>query len=136
MLEAGMPMLPGRFALQGTNSQGQFGDGSNQGNRYSPPTWDGATWAQLSLSAYTTCGITFASALYCWGTDKGGTWGALGLGATLYSSYAPRPVVGGIATWKSVMASDGHTCGIATNGSLFCWVRCDMERRNSGHPGH
>lgn len=56
--------------------------------------------------------------LSCWGNDN--TYGKLGTGASGTDTYFPAPVTGN-ATWTTVYATGTFSCGIQSNGSLFCW---------------
>ena len=103
----------------GSNAAGQFGNGSTGGLRLSPTSSTTAVWERHSLSDTAACAIQRGvQHLYCWGSDPNGL-GGLGDGAAS-SHYLPLQVSGG-GQWTAVSASAGLSCGIRTNGSLFCW---------------
>ena len=116
------PPAPPRYDAPncwGTNSAGQFANGSASGSRLAPTNVSSTVWQQFSLSDTTACAIQQSVlALYCWGSDTDGL-GSLGDGSAA-SHYMPLQVSGG-GQWRSVFAGSGWGCGIRTNGSLNCW---------------
>lgn len=73
----------------------------------------GAT--SLSGKISTTCALTSASALYCWGTNE---FGQMGTGDTK-SQLTPLLSAGGM-TFNVAAAGGEHSCGISSTGT-FCW---------------
>jgi alpha-tubulin suppressor-like RCC1 family protein len=78
-------------------------------------------WTQVTISPQYSghaCGIR-AGAIYCWGTND---FGQLGTGDTV-PSPEPTPVISvpGVTAWSHVSAGLYATCGVATNGNLYCW---------------
>jgi alpha-tubulin suppressor-like RCC1 family protein len=72
-----------------------------------------------------TCALTANGAAYCWGRDEAGQLGipsptstCLALG--LSCSMAPVPVQGGIHFIR-LTAGGAHTCGLASDGTAYCW---------------
>jgi alpha-tubulin suppressor-like RCC1 family protein len=63
-----------------------------------------------------TCGITTASAAFCWGENENGQ---LGTGGTT-DANAPAPVAGGLQ-FKAISAGYRHTCAITLTGAAYCW---------------
>jgi alpha-tubulin suppressor-like RCC1 family protein len=72
------------------------------------------------------CALEETGALYCWGDNYSGQLGAeppvefncpIGM---IPCSTIPLQVSGGL-TFVDVSAGHQHTCGRATNGSLYCW---------------
>ena len=103
----------------GNNSFGQFGNGSASGSRTAPANSTSTVWEQLSLSDTTACAIQRSVlALHCWGSDPA-RWGTLGDGQGS-GHYLPLQVSGG-GQWADVYAANGFSCGIRTDGLLFCW---------------
>jgi len=95
----------------------------------------GGTWKKIVVAGgYTAhaCGIKSDDTLWCWGYN--GT-GQLGNGSTS-TSYIPVQV--GTATWSEVSGGGTFingsysTCGIQTNGSLWCWGSDDDGKLGNG----
>ncbi len=106
----------------GWNYFGQLGNGEvgdQFGNEPRPvPITGGYTFASLTTGLYHTCGITTAGESYCWGA---GSSGELGNGDdTVLGSPTPLPIVGS-HTFAKLAAGGSHTCGITTDGDLYCW---------------
>lgn len=110
----------------GFNTQNEVGDGGDTANRLSPVTADpGTSYISVSLGGYsgpygyvgTTCGITSAGDLRCWGAG----W----LGNRPFFSNSPN--IGGISPstvstgYSKISVASGNTCGITTLGNLKCW---------------
>jgi alpha-tubulin suppressor-like RCC1 family protein len=78
----------------------------------------GLTFMSLAAGLNHTCGLTSHGMAYCWGVDGNGQLGAgLNGGATL---NGPVPVLGGL-TFTRLAAGEQHTCGLATDGTAYCW---------------
>jgi alpha-tubulin suppressor-like RCC1 family protein len=75
----------------------------------------GTTYKQVTPSYLSTCGITTAGVLKCWGLGGNGT---LGDGTTNSRS---SPVVIDAGTSYSSIFSIFVSCGITTAGVLKCW---------------
>lgn len=112
------PPQPKLASCWGTNGYGQFGDNTATGRTQTPVTTTAPTYKAMSVSETTVCVIDTLDVLSCWGDSN--VNGKLGNGATGAESYTPTPVTGA-ATWADVYATGTYTCGIQTNGSLFCW---------------
>jgi alpha-tubulin suppressor-like RCC1 family protein len=98
------------------------------------PVAGGLSFARLSGGVTNShhCGLTAAGAAYCWGLNYSGSLGngTLTGNDTCYirgptdlgypCSTVPVAVVGGL-TFVSVSAGAAHTCGITTEGAVYCW---------------
>ncbi len=99
-------------------SFGSVGNGSTVLNRTTPDIIDpGVNYSKISAKGYTTCGITSAGVLKCWGHNSNGQ---LGDGTTSVRS-SPVVVDVGVSYSQVVVGSNYHTCGITTSGDLKCW---------------
>jgi len=111
----------------GWNTQGRLGDGTYVPKSY-PVAVAGAHAFQSVTAGATdyTCGVTTGGDAYCWGCNEVGKLGA-GPNATLrtdcdHSQCMWTPIaVTGSYTWRSALPASYHTCGIAADGSAFCW---------------
>ena len=80
---AGAPPAPPTLVAPncwGSNSNGQWADGTTSGASSYPGTSTTSVWQLLSMSDTSACGIMASTlSLYCWGIDAG--YGNLGLNA-------------------------------------------------------
>lgn len=110
----------GAVKCWGTNSSGQLGDTTTTSPRLTPVTVDsGVTYSEIAAGENTTCGITTAGVLKCWGSNGSGQVGD----NSNTARSTPTVIDSGVTYSKvSVGGSDGyHTCGITTAGVLKCW---------------
>jgi alpha-tubulin suppressor-like RCC1 family protein len=110
----------------GRNTMGVLGVGDTLAQR-APirAVAGGHRFALLSPGFSNTCGLTAEGAAYCWGTRDGGQLGteaaSAGCGADrAYCSAVPLPVAGG-STWKQIDVGVGFTCGVRSDGVVYCW---------------
>jgi Regulator of chromosome condensation (RCC1) repeat/Bacterial Ig-like domain (group 2) len=83
------------------------------------------------------CGVTTNHRAYCWGDNE---TGALGSGGSYEYSTVPVLVAGELAfnlvsaggQWGPFYSKGGHTCGLTTNGAVFCWGRNDDGQLGNG----
>lgn len=76
-----------------------------------------------SLSAHFshTCVILTDGSGWCWGSNFEGQ---LGLADPFPGADQPSPQkLSGMNRWATLETGDGHTCGIETDGALWCWGR-------------
>src|SRR5262249_23244274 len=108
----------------GDNSNGQLGvTGSLFVSPVKVPVADGL--ASVTTGWAHSCGLTPAGVAYCWGD---GTFGELGNGLMSTCVVAgasgiclgPVPVAGNLR-FVALAAGSAHTCGLTTNGQLYCW---------------
>ena len=106
----------------GDNGLGELGDGTTT-IRGTPTAVSGIlTFAALTAGNLFTCAATSAGAGYCWGTDGSGQ---LGDGTTTVGSAphaTPQPMSGS-QQFASLVAGDGHACGLTASGTAYCWGR-------------
>lgn len=80
----------------------------------------GALAATLAVGGYHTCAIgESARELRCWGWGSAGRLGN-GSGPEV-DRAAPARVSTPVAAWRAVVASETHSCAIATAGNVYCW---------------
>lgn len=103
----------------GSNSHGQLGNNSTIASNV-PVAVDGGatTFTKISAGGSFTCGIDENNVAYCWGRNNVGQLG--NNDATFTNQDEPTLVSGGL-TFNDIAAGWLHACGIATNGSTYCW---------------
>ncbi len=143
LLAAGVALLPSSASAQCTNPAGDAGDTMFNGSYASMQTCNGTSWSKWNKSeaglwkeirTFTmhACGIKRDNTLWCWGQNDDGQ---LGIGSTT-DSYVPVQV--GTDTWMDVHGDEdpggayGHTCGIKTNGALYCWGTNSVGQSGTG----
>jgi alpha-tubulin suppressor-like RCC1 family protein len=124
--------LDGAAYCWGANYEGQLGDGTAgaTANAVTPrKVAFGSPFAALDAGFEHTCGLTAGGVAYCWGSD---VYGEVGDGFIYRPGVSGQPrltataVVGG-HRFASLTAGGGSchgkTCGIATDGTTWCWGR-------------
>lgn len=129
----------GTLQCWGANSYGQLGNGgagvlcvegfalcSNGPVAVSSPP---ASWASVSGSLRSTCGIDSTGAAFCWGEGRAGQLGQ----ASQASSKVPVAVTGGL-TFKQLAPSTGAdlACGLTSADALFCWGAAARGQAGTG----
>jgi len=104
----------------GQNTNGQIGNGTSGGNILVPTAVSGGhTWkfiAQGSGASH-NCAIRMDDTAWCWGSDSSGMIGDSTVGGIRTS---PVGVDGG-HTWKHITIGSGHSCGLKSDDTIWCW---------------
>jgi alpha-tubulin suppressor-like RCC1 family protein len=88
------------------------------GNTNTPSQYNTDTdWQTLYMGARTGCAIKTGGALFCWGKNGSGQVG-VNSAATMFS-YPVEVWTSG--PWTDAAPGEWSTCGIKTDGSLWCW---------------
>ncbi len=74
-------------------------------------------WSSVSHGESHSCALRLDGTLWCWGENH---LGQLGLGRYGGTEPAPRQV-GAASNWAAVAVAQASTCGIRTDGTLWCW---------------
>jgi alpha-tubulin suppressor-like RCC1 family protein len=107
-----------------------FGDGqwpshggrSNTPRRVANPASGPVVWQQIESSTNHACALTTGGAVYCWGLESSGQIGNGSSGVTVHDiPVAVLPPLSGPVTYREISAGSGATCGVTTDGRLFCW---------------
>lgn len=83
---------------------------------------------QVSVGQGHACAVAISGALYCWGRN---TDSQLGLGPSPIQLRVPTPA-DPEARYHHVAAGQQHTCGIRSDGTLYCWGRELSGRMGQG----
>jgi len=121
----------GKAWCWGENGYGQLGDGTSgvngdsSANRIAPVmVTGGLVYSSMVTGPHHTCGLEKGTGkAYCWGWNGYGQLGDGTSGVNGDSSanrLVPVAVSGG-RTFTALVAGYGHTCGLATGGTAYCW---------------
>lgn len=91
-------------------------------------TSDSTTTPEISAGDGHSCMIAVNKRAFCWGDNA---YGQLGNGVTGGTSSEPVLVSGNI-TWRSIAAGYQFTCGVATDGTGYCWGRDQNGQLGNG----
>jgi hypothetical protein len=109
-------------ACWGMNRHGQLGDDVGDGHQPSvtPVIAKGLNEVtQVSAGVDSTCAVTSAGSLSCWGDDSSGQ---AGCGVTCFGDdTTPTSVLQGPPDASSVTAGDQFACARTTAGEVWCW---------------
>lgn len=109
--------LQGQAYCWGANTWGSLGDGTTTARDRPVRVLGGLRFETLDAGAGHTCGLTPDGQIYCWGINDEGQDGA--------DYFIPRfeePYrLPGTRTWAAVSAGHDHSCGLTTDGVVWCW---------------
>ena len=109
--------VDGRVHCWGWGGLGQLGNGDTVSVRDPRLVMTDQRFIQLAAGSNHTCALNAEGAAYCWGAQ---VYGELGTGTMMGFADQPLPVSGGIR-FQQLAVGDGHTCGVAAGGEIFCW---------------
>ncbi|CAN5389525.1 hypothetical protein BH09GEM1_BH09GEM1_38910 [soil metagenome] len=102
----------------GANAAGQLGNGTQSNSNVPVAVAGGLAFKSLSTGALSTCGITTANALYCWG------WGGYSFrgDSAFYNIKTTPTAVSTVGrTFVSVSVGRSAICALDAAGQAFCW---------------
>jgi hypothetical protein len=102
----------------GDNEDGQLGIGTWVDKSTPTQVGTGTNWVSVSAGVAHTCGVKIDGTLWCWGDNW---YGQLGIGTWVELDKNTPTRVGTGTNWVTVSAGWAHTCGIKTDGTLWCW---------------
>jgi alpha-tubulin suppressor-like RCC1 family protein len=114
----------GHVSCWGDNSRGQLGsNGPQSSDELRSVNLPEPAHSLISGAAH-TCVISHSQKLFCWGANDEGQLGLAKPDAGASTSETqPTPVLVDDGPWTSVGAGQAHTCGVKTDGSVWCWGR-------------
>jgi|GEM_PF-656665 len=108
----------GTISCWGNDGAGRLANGPEGGDETSAVNVvGGMVWKALEAGSDHSCGIKSDDTAWCWGDD---TTGELGNGAPSDDQNVPVAVTGG-HLWKKIDSGTGHTCGIKSDDTAWCW---------------
>lgn len=113
----------------GDFEHGRLGIGASIGQRLkgkqhqaSPAPVDGRmTFRSLSAGGVHTCGVTTDGKGYCWGDNLEGRLGTGGSFLTARQWNTKPSAVEGDLKFTMISAGDYHSCGVTSDGAVYCW---------------
>lgn len=97
---------------------GELGDGTDSAKFAPVPVSTSLRFVALDAGQLHTCAITSQGAAYCWGRNEAGELGDNNPDSL--ERRTPVAVVGG-PQFKSISAGEAYTCGVAVDGTAWCW---------------
>jgi hypothetical protein len=105
----------------GGDVDGELGDGEQYAPRDDPspgPVAGGIAFREISAGWDHSCGLDLAGHAYCWGDEAAGELGNDGTFVSV--ATVPQAVQGGL-TFRQISAGRANTCGVTTDGRVYCW---------------
>ena len=87
------------------------------------------TFTQASAGQLHNCALGSDQSIYCWGDNSSGQLGDPLAGTKRYS---PGKVSGGFK-FTAVTTGAGHSCGLAIDGSVYCWGNNSLGQFGNGN---
>lgn len=103
----------------GRNAEGQLGDGSRVERDLPVNVAGNFLTTAVTAGGLHSCAIAPAGEAYCWGSGEQGQLGD-GTSGVGHGQETPMRVAGGL-TFVSLDAGGLHSCGITSDGTLYCW---------------
>lgn len=112
-----------------------LGNGAVNATQLSPvPIESTGPWANISAAFIGSCGVKMDGSGWCWGQGDA-TFGYKGLGANVTGVVDTPARIPGINNFTYIASSRwGHTCGLTTDGSLYCWGADNAGQLGNGLP--
>jgi alpha-tubulin suppressor-like RCC1 family protein len=102
----------------GEDDTGELGD-NGFANQWSPVAVAGQhLFSSISAGSYHTCALGRDGTPYCWGYNA---WKQLGDGTTTQRTAPVAVVLPAGVTLTAITAGQSHTCGLAADGTAYCW---------------
>jgi alpha-tubulin suppressor-like RCC1 family protein len=116
--------IDGELWCWGRNSEGELGLGEGTPVQLRAPTsLGGSRWRSVVAGQSHTCGIDTSGDVYCWGSDGDADGHAGPLGLVGNQTQHTPALVDDSGDWSRISTDTFHTCGVRTDGSLWCWGR-------------
>ncbi len=131
----------GRGYCWGRDMFGQLGNGRLTSPDEPTPTptlvAGGHQWRLIRPGDY-ACGLVVQGEAYCWGLTSLPQTPGTSTAANLCDGPPPRtcsteplPVAGGLR-FRDLSVGGGHSCGVTTDGGIYCWGRNDYGQLGNG----
>lgn len=101
----------------GYNQLGALGGGTGEYSESAVPVSGGHVFTSISLGSGHACGLTTSGKAYCWGRNHYNQVGTTTAPAVVDAPIASAPAL----TFTKLVATAWSTCGVATDGRIYCW---------------
>ena len=81
------------------------------------PDTTGAVWSSVTADGSHSCAIKTTGKMWCWGDNAFGETGA----AAIPGPTTTPTQLGTATTWSQPTAGSGASCGLAADGTAWCW---------------
>jgi alpha-tubulin suppressor-like RCC1 family protein len=104
----------------GGGGNGEFGNGDIASYTEPRQSMVAPPFVTITAGGGHLCGLTADDVAYCWGFNA---VGSVGMGATTPAAVTTPTAVSGGLRFRSISLSKGWqgSCGIATDGRMYCW---------------
>lgn len=109
--------MAGVLKCWGYNGGGQLGDGTTTSRRVPTIIHSGTSYKMINVGFWSTCGVTMSDKVYCWGNNSSGQLGD----GTMVDKLSPTAIDSTNNYLMVELDSDAVTCGLRTNGAMYCW---------------
>jgi alpha-tubulin suppressor-like RCC1 family protein len=112
----------------GRNNEGQLGNGVFVSSATPVAVQTTGAWDSVVAGYFHACALRSNGAAFCWGVNNSAQ---LGDGSTVFAHAIPQQVQGG-KTFTQLAAGSIHTCGLATDGAVWCWGNNEVKQLGGG----
>lgn len=112
----------------GYNGEGQLGTGDFNSSGAPVSVKTTGSWTSLTTGYFHSCALRADGTAHCWGVNN---LAQLGDGSAVYANSVPQPVGGG-KTFVQIVAGANHTCGLASDGTTWCWGSDEVKQLGRG----
>jgi alpha-tubulin suppressor-like RCC1 family protein len=111
----------------GLDDQGQLGDGEPKENKQHPVRVEASAittrqlFIEIEAAQYHSCAINTAGKPYCWGLNLDGQVGDNSQENREIPVEVDLADVGNVKSFKKIAAGYISSCGLASDGRIYCW---------------
>jgi alpha-tubulin suppressor-like RCC1 family protein len=124
----------GEIRCWGDNRAGQLGAGGTLDSSAAPQlVAGGLSYTAVAAGSHSTCAIATDGEAYCWGANDAGQLGAPSSDTCGGTPCSRTPLaVAGSLRFTLISVGDLHACGLAVDGTAYCWGKNDRGQLGDG----